>query len=161
MKVELRLRLRVLIVERNLRTAKAFGEAMTAAGHKLSHTQAARYVNADPPPAMTLAFIETACVVLKCMPNDLFEITVVTEPEEPPASQANSTPANVTRIEARPSKPGPSTETSSAAAAREPGADHQEEAQGAPSAPATTVPWAGKYGVAGPKMRALPTRPED
>ena len=52
------------------------------AGYPLSLSQAAQRNEANPPPAMMVEFIETACNVLQCMPHDLFDMTVFTEAGE-------------------------------------------------------------------------------
>lgn len=142
MKVQLRSRIGVIIVERKIKTATNFAEAMTVAGYPLSLSQAARYINANPPPAMTVAFIETACNVLQCMPHDLFDITVLTEAGET-LDPALSIPPSAKRIvEAAPPPPPPAPAPSPKAT---------------PKPAATKVPWAEKYGVSGPKIKPLPT----
>jgi len=142
MKVQLRSRLGVIIVERKIKTATNFAEAMTMAGYPLSLSQAARYINANPPPAMTVEFIETACNVLQCMPHDLFDITVVTTADET-LDPALSIPPSAKRITEAPPPPPPEAPAKSK--------------KSAPAAAAAKVPWAEKYGVAGPKIKPLPT----
>lgn len=141
MKIQLRSRIGVIIVERRIKTATAFAEAMTAVGYPLSLSQAARYINANPPPAMSVEFIEAACNVLQCMPHDLFDITVITEAGETLDPALSIPPSAKRMVEAAP--PAPAA-TATPESATQP-------------APKAKVPWAEKYGVAGPKMKPLPT----
>lgn len=141
MKIQLRSRIGVIIVERKIKTATAFAEAMTAVGYPLSLSQAARYINANPPPAMSVEFIEAACNALQCMPHDLFDITLITEAAET-LDPTLSIPPSAKRIVEAPPAPPSATDTPEKAA---------------PPAAKAKVPWAEKYGVAGPKMKPLPT----
>lgn len=75
MKITIGKRLYVMAAMRRIRTAKRFGELMTAAGYPLSHSQATRIFN-DQYKRMSLDFINAACNVLQCSPGDLYEITV-------------------------------------------------------------------------------------
>lgn len=141
MKVQLRSRIGVIVVERKIKTATNFAEVMTAAGYPLSLSQAARYINANPPPAMTVEFIETACNVLQCMPHDLFDMTVFTEAGEM-LDPALSIPPLAKRVVEAPPPPPPAPASTQKAT---------------PKVGKANVPWAEKYGVAGPKIKPLPT----
>lgn len=139
MKLQIRPRLDIVVVEKKIKTATNFAERMTEAGYKLSTSQAARYLNDSPPPAMTVAFIEAACNVLQCLPSDLFDITITTEPGET-LDPLLAIPQSAKRLTAKATK-----EVTAEAVA------------GAPAKAAKAkLPWQDKYGVAGPKVTPLP-----
>jgi len=75
MKVTLKNRLAVLLRMRGLRSASEFGRRMTEAGFAMSSSHASRFEK-DDMPATDLRFVNAACNVLQCLPNDLYEITV-------------------------------------------------------------------------------------
>lgn len=75
MKVKIKNRLAVLIRMRGLRSASEFGRRMTEAGFPMSSSHASRFEK-DDMPATDLRFINAACNVLQCLPNDLYEISV-------------------------------------------------------------------------------------
>jgi len=136
MKVKIRPRLDLLINERKIKTATNFAKQMTAAGYKLSTSQAARYMNDSPQPTFSVGFVEAACNVLQCLPTDLYDITITTDPGEV-LNPFLAIPYNAKRLTAEPSA--------------------SSDAPPAPEAATSpTVPWEGKYGVAGPKITALP-----
>ncbi len=86
MKVTIKNRLAVLIRMRGLRSASEFGRRMTEAGFPMSASHASRFEK-DDMPATDLRFVNAACNVLQCLPNDLYEITVeLAEGEEMDAS---------------------------------------------------------------------------
>lgn len=75
MKVTIKNRLAVLIRMRGLRSASEFGRRMTEAGFPMSSSHASRFEK-DDMPATDLRFVNAACNVLQCLPDDLYEITV-------------------------------------------------------------------------------------
>ena len=75
MKVTLKNRLAVLIRMRGQRSASEFGRRMTEAGFAMSSSHASRFEKEDMP-ATDLRFVNAACNVLQCMPDDLYDITV-------------------------------------------------------------------------------------
>ena len=75
MKITLTNRIAVLIRERQINSASEFGRRMTAAGFPISSSHASRYEK-DSAPAFDLKFINAACNVLQCLPNDLYNITI-------------------------------------------------------------------------------------
>uniref|UniRef100_E6PV02 Uncharacterized protein n=1 Tax=mine drainage metagenome TaxID=410659 RepID=E6PV02_9ZZZZ len=75
MKVTLKNRLAVLIRMRGLRSASEFGRRMTEAGFAMSSSHASRFEK-DDMPATDLRFVNAACNVLQCLPDDLYEITI-------------------------------------------------------------------------------------
>ncbi|MDE3021344.1 MAG: helix-turn-helix transcriptional regulator [Pseudomonadota bacterium] len=74
-------RLAVLIRQRQINSASEFGRRMTASGYPMSSSHASRYLK-DEGPALDLRFINVACNVLQCLPNELYEITVELEAGE-------------------------------------------------------------------------------
>lgn len=82
MKITLSNRLPVALAERGIRSAAEFGRKLTdVGGYPLSTAQATRYMK-DSTPQFERAFIQAACNVLQCMPNDLFAISVELAPGE-------------------------------------------------------------------------------
>ncbi len=81
MKITLTNRIAVLIRERQINSASEFGRRMTAAGFPISSSHASRYEK-DSAPAFDLKFINAACNVLQCLPNDLYNITIELEEGE-------------------------------------------------------------------------------
>ena len=81
MKITITNRLAVLIRERQISSASEFGRRMTAAGYSMSSSHASRYEK-DSAPAFDLKFINVACNVLQCLPNELYGITVELESGE-------------------------------------------------------------------------------
>lgn len=75
MKVTIKNRLAVLIRMRGLRSASEFGRRMTEAGFTMSSSHASRFEK-DDMPATDSRFLNAACNVLQCMPDDLYDITV-------------------------------------------------------------------------------------
>ncbi len=82
MKITVTNRIAVLIRERQINSASEFGRRMTAAGFPISSSHASRYEK-DSAPAFDQKFISTACNVLQCLPNDLYNITIELEEDEP------------------------------------------------------------------------------
>lgn len=81
MKITLTNRIAVLIREKQINSASEFGRRMTAAGFPISSSHASRYEK-DSAPAFDLKFINAACNVLQCLPNDLYNITIELEEDE-------------------------------------------------------------------------------
>lgn len=75
MKTTLTNRIAVLIREKQINSASEFGRRMTAAGFPISSSHASRYEK-ESAPAFDLNFINAACNVLQCLPNDLYNITI-------------------------------------------------------------------------------------
>ena len=75
MKVTIKNRLAVLIRMRGLRSASEFGRRMTEAGFTMSSSHASRFEK-DDMPATDLRFVNAACNVLQCLPDDLYDITI-------------------------------------------------------------------------------------
>jgi DNA-binding Xre family transcriptional regulator len=75
MKVTIKNRLAVLIRMRGLRSASEFGRRMTEAGFAMSSSHASRFEK-DDMPATDLRFVNAACNVLQCLPDDLYDITI-------------------------------------------------------------------------------------
>ena len=75
MKITVTNRIAVLIRERQINSASEFGRRMTAAGFPISSSHASRYEK-DTAPAFDQKFVSTACNVLQCLPNDLYNITI-------------------------------------------------------------------------------------
>lgn len=75
MRVTIKNRLAVLIRMRGLRSASEFGRRMTEAGFAMSSSHASRFEK-DDMPATDLRFINVACNVLQCLPDDLYDITI-------------------------------------------------------------------------------------
>ena len=75
MKITITNRIAVLIRERQISSASEFGRRMTAAGFPMSSSHASRYEK-ESAPAFDLKFMNTACNVLQCLPNELYGITV-------------------------------------------------------------------------------------
>ncbi|GAQ26391.1 hypothetical protein SAMD00023378_0074 [Ralstonia sp. NT80] len=139
MKLTIQSRLNIIVREKKLKTATGFAKAMTDAGYKLSTSQAARYLNEDPSPAMSLPFIEAACNVFQCLPSDLFDITMeITQGET--LDPLLAIPQQVKRIviEAPPRAPVTPLKSSEPPTRKK-------------------LPWEDKYGAAGPTLKPLPT----
>lgn len=82
MNIKIENRLGLLAKERGIKSAVAFGEKMTKEqGLKLSASQASRYMG-DNPPSFSQDFIQAACELLQCLPNELFSITITLDAEE-------------------------------------------------------------------------------
>lgn len=81
MQITIKNRLSVLLRLRGIRSASEFGRRMTAAGFPMSSSHASRFEKEDLP-AIDLRFINAACNVLQCMPNDLYDIRLNMEPAE-------------------------------------------------------------------------------
>ena len=81
MKITISNRLGVLIRQRKLNSASEFARQMTDAGFRMSSSHASRYEKENPP-AFELKFINVACNVLQCLPNELYDIQVELEPGE-------------------------------------------------------------------------------
>lgn len=81
MKITIKNRLAVLIRMRGLRSASEFGRRMTEAGFTLSSSHASRFEK-DDMPATELRFINAACNVLQCLPDDLYEIVIELRDDE-------------------------------------------------------------------------------
>ena len=81
MKITTTNRLAVLIRERQMGSASEFGRRMTAAGYPMSSSHASRYEKGDAP-AFDQKFVNVACNVLQCLPNELYRITVELDPRE-------------------------------------------------------------------------------
>lgn len=81
MKITFTNRLSVLLRERQISSASEFGRRMTAEGFPMSSSHASRYEK-DTAPAFDLKFINTACNVLQCLPNDLYNITIELDEDE-------------------------------------------------------------------------------
>ncbi len=75
MKITIKNRLAVLIRMRGLRSASEFGRRMTEAGFAMSSSHASRFEK-DDMPATELRFINAACNVLQCLPDDLYDIVI-------------------------------------------------------------------------------------
>ncbi|OZB42486.1 MAG: hypothetical protein B7X46_14070 [Thiomonas sp. 15-66-11] len=58
-----------------LRSASEFGRRMTEAGFAMSSSHASRFEK-DDMPATDLRFVNVACNVLQCLPDDLYDITI-------------------------------------------------------------------------------------
>ena len=82
MKIEIKNRLSVLIRVRGLRGASDFGRRMTAAGFPMSASHASRFLKAKMP-ATTIRFLRAACHVLQCTPDDLYDMTIELDRDEP------------------------------------------------------------------------------
>lgn len=83
MKVTIKNRLAVLIRMRGLRSASEFGRRMTEAGFAMSSSHASRFEK-DDMPATDLRFVNAACNVLQCLPDDLYDITIDLAADEEP-----------------------------------------------------------------------------
>ncbi len=143
MKLTIRSRLNIVVREKKLKTATGFAKAMTEAGYKLSTSQAARYLNEEPSPAMSLPFIEAACNVFQCLPSDLFDITLELATGEA-IDPLLAVPQHVKRIVSDASPPAPvSPIRASEVNARK------------------KLPWEDKYGASGPTLKPLPTPKKD
>lgn len=150
MKITIKNRLNVILQETKVKSATGFARAMTAMGYKLSTSQAARYINEDPPPAMNLHFIQTACNLFQCLPSELFDILIVLDPDE----QINpllAIPQNAKRLVATPEQPIQQTSvTTPQKAPKQSPADLS-------AATRQKLPWEDKYGVAGPTVTPFPS----
>lgn len=142
MKLTVKSRLDILVLEKRLKTATSFARAMTANGYKLSTSQAARYLNETPPPAMNVTFIETACNVFKCLPSDLFDITLETFADEN-VDPLLAIPHHVKRITVATPVATPSPNVSALEATKR-----------------KKQPWEDEYGIAGPSIKPLPSPPK-
>ncbi len=141
MKISINNRLGILLQETKIKTATGFARAMTANGYKLSTSQAARYINEDPPPAMSLRFIETACNLFQCLPSELFDILITLEPDES-INPLLAIPQNAKRLVAKPGT------------IPQPPSSPTPEQQAAPVR--AKLPWEDAYGIAGPTIKPLP-----
>jgi len=81
MKITIKNRLAILIRQRQINSASEFGRRMTAAGFPMSSSHASRYEK-EAPPGFDVKFLNVACNVLQCTPNELYEIIVELEPGE-------------------------------------------------------------------------------
>jgi len=81
MKITITNRLAVLIRQRKINSATEFGRRMTAAGYPMSSSHASRFEKENSP-GFDLKFMNTACNVLQCTPNELYEMVVELEPTE-------------------------------------------------------------------------------
>ena len=81
MKITVTNRIAVLIRERQINSASEFGRRMTAAGFPISSSHASRYEK-DTAPAFDQKFVSTACNVLQCLPNELYNITIELDEDE-------------------------------------------------------------------------------
>jgi len=81
MKITITNRLAVLIRQRKINSATEFGRRMTAAGYPMSSSHASRFEK-DDSPRFDLKFMNAACNVLQCTPNELYEIVIELEPTE-------------------------------------------------------------------------------
>ena len=75
MKVILGNRIAVLLCERKINSASELGRRMTEAGYVMSPSHASRYLKKTPP-KFNIRFLNVACNVLQCMPNELFDIRI-------------------------------------------------------------------------------------
>lgn len=137
MKITIRPRLNIIVLEKKIKTATNLAKVMTEAGYKLSTSQAARYMNDDPPPAMSADFIETACNVFQCLPNELFDITLEVAQDET-IDPLLAIPQHAKRITGSPVQ-APVQMISNALPAKK------------------KLPWEGKFGAAGPTLKPLPS----
>ena len=81
MKITFTNRLSVLLRERQISSASEFGRRMTADGFPMSSSHASLYEK-DTAPAFDLKFINAACNILQCLPNDLYNITIELDEDE-------------------------------------------------------------------------------
>lgn len=81
MKITITNRLAVLIRQRKINSATEFGRRMTAAGYPMSSSHASRFEKENSP-GFDLKFMNAACNVLQCTPNELYEMVVELEPTE-------------------------------------------------------------------------------
>lgn len=81
MKITIKNRLAVLIRMRGLRSASEFGRRMSEAGFAMSSSHASRFEK-DDMPATDLRFINAACNVLQCLPDDLYDIAIELDADE-------------------------------------------------------------------------------
>lgn len=81
MKITITNRLAVLIRQRKINSATEFGRRMTAAGYPMSSSHASRFEK-DDSPRFDLKFMNAACNVLQCTPNELYELLIELEPTE-------------------------------------------------------------------------------
>jgi DNA-binding Xre family transcriptional regulator len=81
MKITIKNRLAILIRQRQINSASEFGRRMTAAGFPMSSSHASRYEK-ETSPGFDLKFMNVACNVLQCTPNDLYEMVIELEPGE-------------------------------------------------------------------------------
>ena len=137
MKIKIRSRLDIILREKKLRTATNFSKEMTLLGYKISTSQASRYLNEDPPPAMTAAFIEAACNLFQCLPSDLFDITIELLPEEL-IDPLLAIPQHAKQLVIK----APPAKFNAPASA--------ETKKG-------KLPWEEKYGAAGPTVKPFPS----
>lgn len=82
MKITITNRLSVLIRQRKINSATEFGRRMTAAGYPMSNSHASRFEK-DNAPGFDLKFMNAACNVLQCTPNELYEMVIELDPAEP------------------------------------------------------------------------------
>jgi len=81
MKITINNRLAILIRQRQINSASEFARRMTAGGYTMSSSHASRYEKENSP-AFDLKFVNVACNVLQCLPNELYDIQVELEPDE-------------------------------------------------------------------------------
>lgn len=81
MKITITNRLAVLIRQRKINSATEFGRRMTAAGYPMSSSHASRFEKENSP-GFDLKFMNVACNVLQCTPNELYEMVVELGPTE-------------------------------------------------------------------------------
>lgn len=81
MKITITNRLSILMRQRKINSATEFGRRMTAAGYPMSSSHASRFEK-DDSPRFDLKFMNAACNVLQCTPNELYEMVIELEPME-------------------------------------------------------------------------------
>jgi DNA-binding Xre family transcriptional regulator len=81
MKITITNRLAILIRQRKINSATEFGRRMTAAGYPMSSSHASRFEKENSP-GFDLKFMNAACNILQCTPNELYEMVVEMEPTE-------------------------------------------------------------------------------
>jgi len=141
MKITIRNRLAVLIRERKLNSASEFGRRMTEVGFELSSSQASRYMKNDPPP-FTVKFVQYACNVLQCFPNDFYEIVIEYGPNEV-LDPTVVIPHHAKVIGGTPE--------------RQPSSSNTQEISLQPGTK-NKLPWEGKHPIGGPKVTPFPKK---
>lgn len=81
MKIIIKNRLALLIRMKGLRSASEFARRMTDAGFKMSSSHATRFEKEDMP-ATDLRFLNAACNVLQCSPQNLYDFHVELDANE-------------------------------------------------------------------------------
>jgi DNA-binding Xre family transcriptional regulator len=107
---EIRWRLRVMMAERNIKTATDLGRRLREVGLEISSQQLARVVN-DMPQRMNTDLLAGLLTVLDCTPDDLLEVK---EPESNSAGKekiASGTPRATTPQRRRAPRPSIPVET--------------------------------------------------